>query len=234
MMSLNSDKIKPRVGVTSSDQRNKLAVFAIKRAIKKSGGIPVVITPKKNMDQFEMLDGLVVSGGTDIEPLLYKGKNDPQVTYDPDRDKLERTLVGAAFNKRLPILGICRGFQMMNIAQGGSLHQNLSDVFEQFVPTRSVLSKVLARRRVKLDSTGTLAKITLQTLHLYVNSIHHQGINLLADDFRVVARDRHGIIQAIESVDPVHFAIGVQWHPEYMPFSRNQQMIFRHLVKESA
>lgn len=225
---------KPRIGITSSDQRNKLAVFAIKRAVRRSGGMPVVLTPKNKLYPLDSLQGLVISGGTDIEPQQYKAQNDPQVSYDPDRDQMEKALVGHAFIKRLPILGICRGFQMMNVAKGGTLHQNLSDFFKDFIPTRSTFAKTMSRRQVTLESHGKLAMIMQQTKHLKVNSIHHQGINILSDEFKIVARDIHGIVQAIESVDPFHFAIGVQWHPEYMPFSKRQRMLFKHLIKQSA
>lgn len=126
----------------------------------------------------------------------------------------------------LPVLGICRGAQLLNVFHGGTLHQHLMEVIENLVLRRTVLP----RKTITIDPQSQLAKIMGGVAELRVNSLHHQGVDRLAAGFCVAARDDVGIVQAIEHMKN-RFMLGVQWHPEYLPQSRTQQMLFSALVR---
>jgi putative glutamine amidotransferase len=142
---------------------------------------------------------------------------------DAARDALETKLLEGALRRGIPVLGICRGAQLMNVVAGGTLH---SDVGEFYVETPQIRT-VLPRKRVRVATGSLLARILGE--ECLVNALHHQAIDDLAPDYAVVARETNGIVQAIE--DRVHrFRIGVQWHPEYMPQDPRQRSLFRAFV----
>ncbi len=170
------------------------------------------------------VDGLVVGGGDDISPRLYHGELVGEARLDPARDALERRLVLAALAAGKPVLGICRGAQMINIAAGGNLHQR---AYVHYTNSRQYRT-ILPRKDVTvLDGTG-LATIS-GTAPMRVNALHTQAVDRLGDGLRVAARDGGGMVQAIERSAPP-FALGVQWHPEYLIYARRQRALFRALV----
>jgi putative glutamine amidotransferase len=148
--------------------------------------------------------------------------------YDPDRDALEQHHIRHALYHRLPILGICRGAQLMNVTLGGSLHQNIEHFYTE--GTSNVRS-ILPRKPVAITPDTHLQRI-LDTHTCRVNALHEQSIKDLGDEILVSAAEPTGVIQAIERRSHPFF-IGVQWHPEYIPQSRSQQGLFRSLVKHS-
>ena len=140
------------------------------------------------------------------------------------RDELEKQLITAALERQLPLLGICRGMQLINVVAGGSLYQNIEGFYEEYPAIRSVLP----RKRVDVIEHTRLAEITgLEALH--VNALHSQAIDRLGERLRICAVEANGIVQAIESRDE-HFIVGVQWHPEYLPQRGSQRALFRSLV----
>ena len=149
--------------------------------------------------------------------------------YDPDRDQLEQHLVQYAVYNDLPILGICRGAQLMNVTLGGSLHQQIGHFYSQ--GTGNIRS-VLPRKAVTLAAGSQLQRI-LKIPACRVNALHDQSINKLGDELTVSAQEPSGVIQAIERQPHAYF-VGVQWHPEYMPQSRVQQRLFHSLVHRAA
>lgn len=144
---------------------------------------------------------------------------------DHGRDRLEYGLVGQALERRLPVLGICRGMQLINVSLGGSLHQHLHGFYEEYPAIRSVLP----RKRVRIEA-GTRIADLLGAGDCLVNALHSQAIDELADSLTVGASESNGIVQAIEGRDG-SWLIGVQWHPEYLPQRRRQQALFRALVE---
>jgi putative glutamine amidotransferase len=149
--------------------------------------------------------------------------------YDPDRDHLEQHLIQYALYNDLPVLGICRGAQLMNVTLGGSLHQHIGHFYSQ--GTGNIRS-VLPRKSVSLVTGCQLQRI-LKMSTCRVNALHDQSINKLGDQLLVSAQEQSGVIQAIERNTHPYF-LGVQWHPEYMPQSRVQQQLFRSLVRRAS
>lgn len=147
-----------------------------------------------------------------------------------DRDALEGRLIRNALDAGLPVLGICRGMQLINVAAGGSLHQSLEGFYEEYPAIRSVLP----RKQVLLAAESRLHRI-LGCDSCRVNALHRQAIDRLGTGMTVVAREENGVIQAIEGTGPgFSWLIGVQWHPEYLPQRREQRALFAALVDAAA
>ena len=149
--------------------------------------------------------------------------------YDPDRDRLEKHLIEHALYQRLPVLGICRGAQLMNVVLGGSLHQHIEHFYsEESGNVRSILPS----KKITVSQNSHLRRV-LQTRTCRVNALHDQSIKNLGRDISVSAVESAGVIQAIERSEPGFF-LGVQWHPEYMPQSGTQQRLFIALVQHAS
>jgi putative glutamine amidotransferase len=142
---------------------------------------------------------------------------------DPARDAMEMKLLADALHRGLPVLGICRGEQLLNVHFGGSLHQDLATFYVEDPATRTILP----RKRVMLQAGSRLMQLLGPDER--VNALHRQGVDRIGDGLVVAGRDRNGIVQAIEHAT-LPFVVGVQWHPEYLPQIASQRAIFRALV----
>lgn len=220
-------KNRPLIGVTGPVKRGWTAWIFASYALRLAGARTCRLTPASSSPP-EPLDGLVIGGGDDIDPERYDQVARLSIRLDRERDALEWEMLEQAAQGDIPVLGICRGAQLLNIFYGGSLHHDLMDVFENLVLRRTVLP----RKRIDIDSTTRLAEI-MGVTEVRVNSLHHQAVDRLATDFQIAAKDDDGIIQAIENTQR-RFMIGVQWHPEYLPQSRPHQRIFSELVQAAA
>lgn len=146
------------------------------------------------------------------------------ISGDTGRDALESRLIEEADKKRLPMLGICRGAQLINVQRGGGLHRDLKDFYVE----TPQLTTVLPHKAISVDSNSRLAAV-LERTRCRVNSLHRQAIKDTGNGIEIVAREETGVVQAIE--DPERpFLIGVQWHPEYLPQRPEQRRIFKSLV----
>lgn len=146
-------------------------------------------------------------------------------TIDRERDDMELYILEKALEYRLPVLGICRGAQLINVKLGGTLHQDITGFYGEVPHVHSILPK----KQIKVKPGSTLYEI-FESSVITVNALHHQAIDKLAPSLDVVAREQSGIVQAVESPD-YPFLIGVQWHPEYLPQIEAQRNIFRAFVK---
>ena len=220
---------RPLIGITSSARRNKISLFFCKLAIWLAGGKSKALTPRlKEKDlHLHRLDGYLIGGGDDISAHLYKGKIMPDIRIDPKRDELEQHILQDALTKNIPVLGICRGAQMINIVTGGNLHSDIYEANPNIPPMRTPLPV----KHIEIEPDSKLFAITGAS-RLKVNSIHHQAVDKLGYDLTVAARDGHEVIQAIEDKSRP-FLIGVQWHPEYICWHREHFRLFKSLVSHA-
>ncbi|AMB99374.1 hypothetical protein AWM75_04930 [Aerococcus urinaehominis] len=218
---------KPLIGVTSADRiffqtdyfegiRVSYALSTITNAVIAAGGLPVNIPihqPELAKDYINNLDGLVLSGGTDVSPQMYEETPLPKIDrIDPLRDQREIALVKAAFAKKIPVLGICRGFQLVNVILGGSLYQDLSYLEDQMIQHDQLANSNIPVHRISVDSQSHYGSFTPD--QTWINSYHHQAIKDLAPDLKRVAWADDGIVEAAEVLDDRYDFMGVQYHPE--------------------
>ena len=211
----------PLIGVTTSRRGGWRSFMMHRWALWRTGARAVRLTAGDSIP--DKLDGLVIGGGDDIGAEIYGGKVMPDIRIDPERDKLELKLLDTALPAGVPILGICRGSQMINVALGGTLHTDIHAVYIEAPRMRTVLP----RKTVRIEENSRLHRIT-GCNPCRVNALHHQSVDRVGRDLRVVARDEVGIVQAIEGTGP-NFLLGVQWHPELLVFSSPQQRLFAAL-----
>ncbi|TWI77486.1 putative glutamine amidotransferase [Desulfobotulus alkaliphilus] len=213
---------KPLIGITTSDYKSHTAWLFDWFAVWRHGGIPLRLSPERPFP--DHLDGLIIGGGDDIEACLYGGEVLPDVRIDPLRDKLEMKLLASFIPEACPVLGICRGAQLINIFFGGTLYQDI------YTENKAVKNQrtVLPRKHVDIRPHTRLHRL-LKVDWCRVNSLHHQAVKNTGKGIRVTAMDRYGLVQAIESVEH-DFLLGVQWHPEWLVLNRPQQRLIRSLV----
>ena len=191
--------------------------------VAEAGGAPVVLPPVAEVRAAEALldgmDGLLLSGGSDLHPGYYGEEPIPELGVTiPERDAFEMALLEHALRRKIPILGICRGMQVLNVALGGTLYQDLPSQMDHMVLLghRQETPKWQPTHEVEVDSGSKVAEI-LGTDELKVNSYHHQAIKDLASGLVAVACAPDGVIEAVESGDlSRRWMIGVQWHAEAM------------------
>lgn len=213
-----------RTGAPSRVSRDEVA-FAGKRylhSLLRAGGEPVVIAPQPftGDDAGSLLsrfDALLLMGGPDVDPAMYGQQASAHVYgVSADQDRFETALLEAAIANEIPVLAVCRGMQLANVALGGTLVQHLGDLpnassLVGHAPGEFPVGAEFVLHDVELDTGSWLSRAT-QTTRVRGASFHHQGIDRLAPGFRAVGRAPDGLLEAIEHGD--HRIIGVQWHPE--------------------
>lgn len=182
--------------------------------IEAAGGAVVLLPPTAGVDDvLDRLDGLVLSGGEDVHPSRYGAQAQEGKSYDPSRDGFEIALALGARRRGIPVLAICRGLQVSNIAFGGSLVVDIPST-EHHEPVRGADQQLSARHPIVLSEGSRLAAL-YGTRHRIVNTIHHQSIDVPAPGLHAVAWAPDGLVEAVEADDDWPFW-AVQWHPEKM------------------
>ncbi|MDR3563219.1 MAG: gamma-glutamyl-gamma-aminobutyrate hydrolase family protein [Negativicutes bacterium] len=222
-------------GIHSGDER----IFAHRdyiTAVHKAGGVPVILPPIADIAaiarQIEAVEGVMLIGGFDVDPLLYGAEPRPQLgPVFPERDEFELVAVTMARLQGKPILGICRGIQVINVACGGTLWQDLSLMGGGLLQHYQKGPRCALGHTVDVQSDTILARIMGQS-PFRTNSYHHQAVQVPAPGFIVSACTGDGVIEAIEDVQGA--VLGVQWHPEMLLDRQGMLGLFRWLVEASA
>lgn len=215
--------MRPRIGITCgfAGANDPLALEGdYIDAVYRAGGVPLVIPPGISEDALaeilEALDGLLFSGGPDVDPARFcEEPLQGMGRIDPARDEAELLLARLGLERRMPLLGICRGAQVLNIACGGDLFQDLPSQVEGVLKhVQQPTPMTYPTHGIRLEPGSLLARITGKAV-LRVNSWHHQAIRRIASGFAATARAEDGVIEAIEKTGEP-FILGVQFHPESM------------------
>jgi len=207
----------------SGPTRRSVAHRLINLGLKLHGARTHYIRPGSNVD-VSLLDGLVLSGGTHVAPELYGQRSTVTARYDTRRDETDQRLLTHAQRLKLPVLGICRGAQFINVFRGGSLCQNVTPL-RVHTRHRPLLLPMQTVRLVRNTRLGRL----MHSQVIGANRIHSQAIKRLGKGLRVVAVDNDLFVQAIESTGD-QWLMGVQWHPEYLLYHAGHRRIFSHFV----
>ncbi len=188
---------------------------------------------------YDRLDGVFLPGGVDLDPSAYQEQHEGCGRTDPARDEIELTLTRWSLEDKKPLLAVCRGIQVVNVAAGGSVHQDLATqlpgaIKHDYFPKAGQYTRDLLVHDVELTPGSRLSSLLGGGPRIPVNSMHHQGIKRLGEGLRPSAYAPDGLVEGIESPNG-HFLIGVQWHPEALA-ERDQRMnrLFRAFISAAA
>lgn len=225
----------PIIGVTTFIEGNSYRLPKYYgEAIVDCGGVSVLLVKTLNEDrvkaQVEALDGIILAGGNDVDPMYFnEGPHQKLGSIEPGRDEYEMMLIKYALEMDKPILGICRGAQILNISQGGSMYQDIysqmDDVYQhgQQAPIQHM------SHFIDIEKDSKLYEI-MGNDNIKINSFHHQANSTPGEGLRVVAKSKDGVVEAIESTNH-EFVIGVQWHPEgTYEVDTHSQKLFQRFV----
>lgn len=228
---------KPIIGIGSDvlstpGERDRAFVFTTYvDSLRRAGAIPVLIPPQPEnaKELVDELDGILLAGGDDCDPAAYGEDRHPTVDpMDPRRQNNDLSLAKVARERGIPTLGICLGLQMMNVAAGGTLVQDIDSHMETDIQHASK-PEDRVRHDIVVEQGTRLASI-LRERELNVNSSHHQAIKTVPADLKITAHAPDGIVEGLE--DPRHpFYVGVQWHPEDMKGEDSASSIFGAFVE---
>lgn len=214
---------RPRIAVTTS-ARSGWRIFPLMALnIRLTGGTAVRWGTGRTAN-LDAVDGVIIGGGDDISPEFYGGSLQLSARLDPNRDALELRVVQEALARNMPVLGICRGAQILAVAHGGTLEQDAYAAYAESTRLRTILP-----RKTVIPRPGTRLAEIAGPAEMRVNALHSQAVRETGEGLAAVAHDDGGMIQAVERPsDP--FALGVQWHPEHLVYARRQRALFRALV----
>lgn len=204
-------------------------------AVEKAGGVPVVIPVNTNVEnikaQVEAMDGIIISGGEDVNPIIYKEEPVKELGYIyPTIDEFDIEAINVALELDKPILGICRGLQVLNVALGGSLYQDLKYVKGSNIKHNQQTKPYLGTHCIDIKENSILKEIINEKV--LVNSYHHQSIKTLGNKLKPIAYSNDGVIEAIQKENQ-KFVLGVQWHPELMVDNSESMLnIFKRFISE--
>lgn len=244
--------IRPLIGVSTSEvrrsenshaapqsepPRRELALgLAYMEAVERGGGIPVILSPvaAEHVDGLlDRLDGLCLSGGPDLHPSTYGGPDHPELgPTEPELDRFELALARRAQARKMPLLAICRGMQLLNVSRGGSLLQHLPEHVGDAIAHRQTFAPRTPTHPVRIADGSRLAELLGDT-EVRVNSFHHQAVARLGAGLRPVAWARDGTIEAVETRG-AGFTVAVQWHAEGLVDSPEQTRLFEGFVEAAA
>ncbi|WBQ12533.1 gamma-glutamyl-gamma-aminobutyrate hydrolase family protein [Hyphomonadaceae bacterium BL14] len=219
---------RPTIAVTTSAGTDYGVFTLIWAGVRLAGGRAVRVTPRTADTRPDAFDGLILAGGLNIHPDVYGRDVSPGARYDRGRDGLELEWAQAFWALRRPVLAICRGMQLLNVARGGAVSDILDKKVLNTLPS-TPLGYMLYRKKVDITPGTRLARLWGRT-RARVNSLHRQAVADLGEGLRVSARGEHGEAQALEG-PPGVLRMAVQFHPEMMLYRRDMRDLFRTLVE---
>lgn len=230
-----SEQRLPVIGITTYS-RNEAGEFnlpgAYSDAVQLAGGMPILLPPNQPAPAqiLAIVDGLIFSGGGDIDPQRYDGEHHASIyLVDAERDEFELTLAKAAIASQTPVLGICRGMQILSVASGASLIAHVPDVYGKTVNHRLDHPRRPIPHPVQVQPHSRLARMLGET-DITVVSWHHQAIKAVPHGWTAIAQAEDGLVEALEhQFHP--WMVAVQWHPELSPNDPVHQRLFQALVK---
>lgn len=232
---------QPIIGISANSSISSAsAPMTYVNSVRNAGGVPLVIpwtTDEVQLKKIlETIDALVMTGGEDVDPLAYYGEEPHQKMGEivPQRDAFDAAILKMAVERDIPVLGICRGEQMMNVVFGGSLYQDIpAQVKGTFVDHSQNAPRNYGTHTITIDKNSLLYSL-LGSETLIVNSFHHQSVKKVAPGFKVVAVSKDGVVEAIEKTDSKR-VLGVQFHPEGFACDGEYPFlaIFQWLVNEA-
>lgn len=255
-----SSEARPLILVTGPAKGGRPAWWCMKFLIRWAGGSAKRVSPAQP-EIPQDYSAVILSGGADVHPERYREQILPAIKselensrghwarslfsigiwlmrrwsgrvaksdgIDLERDRLEWRILESAMERRAPILGICRGSQLINVYFGGTLHQDITGFY-----TETPYLRTMRPRKSIEVAPGSILSDLVSSRSLRVNALHRQSVKGLGAGLRISARESNGVIQAIEKPD-YPFLLGVQWHPEFLPFLRNQRRLFLELVQRA-
>lgn len=206
------------------------------KAVQLAGGLPLLLpvgSPDLAKEYIAQIDKLILAGGQNVSPRLYGEEIQvEEASLSEERDQFELALIEEAVAQKKPIFAVCRGLQLVNVAFGGSLYQEISHINNnQFSHMQVPVSREIPTHMIHTEDRSILRKVYGEKTT--VNSFHFQAVKKLADKLKVTAFSEDGIIEGIESEDPNLSFLGVQWHPDFAYDHSEQEMaVFRYVVEE--
>lgn len=231
---------KPVIGITSSSVKyagNESSMLPISYcdAVTKAGGIPVIIAVAKvelAAQWIDVCDGIILSGGEDLDPSSYREQPHPKLKKTIiERDQFEIGLVQAARKQKIPIMAICRGVHVLNVALGGTIIQDIESIVPNCIQHTQKASSKTPSHSVKINENSLLSSI-LGLHEVRVNSFHHQALDKIAPTLKETGMASDGIVEAVESINMGEgWMLGVQWHPEEMGTDYRMDRLFATFIK---
>jgi putative glutamine amidotransferase len=215
---------KPVIGITGAYVKHTAHMEGLyvhhdyHKTVAATGGLPIIlpyINPEIAIEMLPLCDGIILSGGEDVDPIFYG--SEPHQHIGPtikQRDAVEIAITKYAIEHRIPVLAICRGMQILNVALGGTLMQDIPSQVKEPLQHSQLIERGQDCHWVTIEKESKLYQV-LGEERVRVNSLHHQAINTVANELKVVAKASDGIVEAVEYIGS-SFVIGVQWHPESM------------------
>ncbi len=228
----------PVIGITSSIdfnlQTHWLGLKYIE-AVRAAGGLPLILPnlpANKILEVLKVVNGIILSGGGDVDPFYLGEDPHPYLgEVDPKRDEFELSLVKEVLKTNMPLLGICRGAQVLALAAGGKMEQHLYNKNGKNIQHMQKAPRWHSSHNVKVKKNTLLYSI-IKKEEIMVNSFHHQGMFVVPSGFQVSASSSDGVVEALESRSH-DFVVGVQWHPEALVETKEENLdIFKRFVEE--
>lgn len=220
---------RPVIGYVTAPKGDRALSLLMKAVIVMCGGAPKRVNAAPQSGE-RCFDGLILTGGLDIHPSRYDASIEVESRFDPDRDALEIAWLQHVRDHDRPVLGICRGLQMLNVFYGGDLHQRLDPELTRNWPN-GPLGYAFFRKSVTLKPDSFLAKVFAPHESVDVNSLHRRAVRTVASGFTATAFDAdHGGVQAIQS-EHTPLRVGVQFHPELLVYRADMRRLFRRFIQ---